>query len=605
MKTLRKYMRHILWIVAASFILTIIFSWGMGGFKNRTNHTRSGIIGTIDGQKIHYQQFVQIYQQQLDRAKQQFGDDQELSEYQVQRIRDDVWHTLVQDILMSKEIRRRHIQVTPEEVVYYMRNNPPDFVKNHEQFQTDGQFDLNKYREALSDPRNYNAWIPVENYFKGLLPLQKLQQQIISTVRVSDGEMFDYYKMNNEKVKVQYLYFDPEQFKLDNKEITDDAVRQYYSAHKNEYDQPEMRKLRYIKFEIKPSREDTLQTIETAQYIINELHSGSNFEELAQDFSKDPGSASKGGDLGFISRGTMVKPFEDAIFSAKVGSIIGPVKTQFGLHVIEILARKTENGETQVHARHILLKYEVSSETHENISEKAQAFYNELMENKKATFQSLAEGNKYQIEETPLFRKGGFIPGIGVSGRISHLAFNNHVGWISEPIQAGENIFIVKISAIQKSGIKPLNDVKPMITRILEKQYQKELVGEKAFEIMEEIQNGADLQTAAQKYNLEIHETNYFTLEGNVEKIGRDPKFSGTAFGLSPGEISHLVESDRGYYIIKLLDRTKIHESLFKSEKDNIRQQLLKQKQQQIYTAWVKNLEDKAKIEDYRDEYFY
>ena len=66
MRTLRKYMRHILWVVAASFILTIVFSWGMGGFKNRKNRTQSGIIGSVAGQKIRYQQFVKIYQQELD-----------------------------------------------------------------------------------------------------------------------------------------------------------------------------------------------------------------------------------------------------------------------------------------------------------------------------------------------------------------------------------------------------------------------------------------------------------------------------------------------------------------------------------------------------------
>jgi peptidylprolyl isomerase/peptidyl-prolyl cis-trans isomerase D len=269
------------------------------------------------------------------------------------------------------------------------------------------------------------------------------------------------------------------------------------------------------------------------------------------------------------------------------------------------MARKTEKGETQVHARHILLKYETSSETNDDINEKAQTFYTELTENKKITFQSLSAQKGYQIDETPLFRKGGFIPGIGMSSRISHLAFNNTIGWISEPARSGENILVFRISEIQKSGVKPLADVKSEITRILEKQHQKEMAGKKASEIMGKIQRGADFKVAAQKNNLEIYETDYFTLQSNVEKVGRDPKFSGTAFGLTPGEISQPVESNRGYYIIKLLDRMDIRKSVFESEKENIRQQLLKQKQQQIYTAWVKHLEKAAKIEDYRDEYFY
>ena len=204
-----------------------------------------------------------------------------------------------------------------------------------------------------------------------------------------------------------------------------------------------------------------------------------------------------------------------------------------------------------------------------------------------------------------MFRKGGFIPGIGMSGRITHLAFNNIVGWIGEPVRSGENLFVIRISEIQKSGIKPLADVKPMITRILEKQHQKELAGKKASEIMKKIKSGADFKLTAKENNLEIYETDYFTLQGNVEKVGRDPKFSGTAFGLSIGNISKPIEGTRGIYIIKLLDHKKINESLFESEKENIEQQLLKQKQQQIYAAWIKHLEKNAKIEDYRNEYFY
>jgi parvulin-like peptidyl-prolyl isomerase len=70
------------------------------------------------------------------------------------------------------------------------------------------------------------------------------------------------------------------------------------------------------------------------------LKAGAKFSDLAQKYSTDPSSKSKGGDLGFFSRNQMVKPFEDAAFSQKIGVVGPPVKSPFGWHIIEVLERK-------------------------------------------------------------------------------------------------------------------------------------------------------------------------------------------------------------------------------------------------------------------------
>lgn len=76
-----------------------------------------------------------------------------------------------------------------------------------------------------------------------------------------------------------------------------------------------------------------------AKRLLQELKSGKDFPELAKRHSSCP-SGKEGGDLGFFGKGQMVKEFEDAAFSAKVGDSVGPVKTQFGYHLIRVIARK-------------------------------------------------------------------------------------------------------------------------------------------------------------------------------------------------------------------------------------------------------------------------
>ncbi|MBN2030908.1 peptidylprolyl isomerase [bacterium] len=601
MQTLRKYMKHILWVVVVGFIATIIFSWGMGGFQNRVTGAERGIIGIVDGQEIQAQDFLMAVEQEIESTKSQ-SNLTDLSEYQIQSIRDQIWELTVQNILFSKEVERLNIQVTPQEVVYYMRNYPLESIRADEQFHTDGQFDIAKYQQALNDPRNYEVWIPVENYLQAVLPLQKLQQQVVSTVRVTENEIREAYRLDNEKVNAQYLFFDPSQTSLENIEVSDSEIESYYRSHRDDYGEPEERKIRYVLFENEPSKEDSIETRLDAEDLISRIQNGADFTELAQDYSEDTGSASNGGDLGFFERGTMVKPFEDAAFSAKINDIVGPVESQYGLHIIQVLAQKVENNDTSIHARHILLKYSTSAETYEMINDRAQYFYDEVTGNKGEYFYELAEEEGLTVNETPLFQEGEFVPGIGFSAKINFYAFYEKKDWISPPITSGDNIIIFQISEIQKPSIRPLEEVRSSIQRILEDQKRREKVKEEAQQVWEKINNGVPFDAAGG--DTEVRTTGLFSLQSSIVTIGRDPRFSGTAFQLQTGEVSPPIEGIRGVYILKVIEKTSINETLFENEKENLEQTLLQEKQQIAFTTWYNDLKDKAKIEDFRNQYF-
>jgi peptidyl-prolyl cis-trans isomerase D len=116
-------------------------------------------------------------------------------------------------------------------------------------------------------------------------------------------------------------------------EVTDDGLRAYYEQVRERYVAPERRRARHILIE---SGDDDAAALEKAEDVAARVRAGEDFAALAGSASQDPGSAEKGGDLGWATRGMFVGAFEDALFGMAVGDIAGPVKTQFGYHVIRL-----------------------------------------------------------------------------------------------------------------------------------------------------------------------------------------------------------------------------------------------------------------------------
>lgn len=120
--------------------------------------------------------------------------------------------------------------------------------------------------------------------------------------------------------------------------VTDADIATFYRAHPEEFTIPPAVKARHILLAINPSASaaDKDAVKKRAQALIKQLKGGADFAALAKANSDDQSNKDRGGDLGAFERGMMVKPFEDAAFGAKAGSIVGPVETQFGIHIIKV-----------------------------------------------------------------------------------------------------------------------------------------------------------------------------------------------------------------------------------------------------------------------------
>jgi peptidyl-prolyl cis-trans isomerase D len=343
---------------------------------------------------------------------------------------------------------------------------------------------------------------------------------------------------------------------------------------------------------------DSVKTIQKARALMAQVRSGADFATLARENSQDYGSAMQGGELGWTSKDRWVKPFADAAFKARVGEIVGPVRTQFGWHIIKV----TGKDKREVKLLDLALKVKASTQTMDAAFQQAQDF---CVLAKDEGFEKAAGNSKFAIQETQEFTKTGSIPGIGSNDAITNFAFSNKIGAIADPIYIRNGVIVIKVSNIREEGIRPLDEVKNIVHAYALKEKKLAKIHPDVDAFYKTLTSSSDLVAAAQSNpNVTVQTTGPFKPADGPASVGHDMKFIGTALALKIGELSKPFEGNLGYYIVKLLSKTAVDTTKYSVERESLRTQLLQEKRQRVLMDWQTALHEKADIVDNRDKYF-
>ena len=338
---------------------------------------------------------------------------------------------------------------------------------------------------------------------------------------------------------------------------------------------------------------DDEKNLAEANRIYDELKNGADFGEMAIQYSKDPGSGKNGGDLGWFGRGMMVKEFENACYSAKVGEIQKPIKTSFGYHIILV----TDQSESKYVVEQIINSIQESATTRDATFNAANDF--QYLADKNG-FEKEAELMGYQIQQSASFTtKSTSIPGLGANKRLVSFAFDNSLNSISEVHKLPNGYVVAKISEVIPEGIEKFEDIQPKIRQlmVIEKEYEK--ARQLAIDVMKKA--GNDLNKVNQiDSRIQVGTTGRFNSTTSIPSIGKDNAFIQTALLLKKDQISDPVKGLRGYYVIHLTEKTDFDSSSFKSQSSVLRNNLLQEKKNASLNAWLSLIKEKADIVDNR-----
>ncbi|NTV02670.1 MAG: peptidylprolyl isomerase [Chlorobiaceae bacterium] len=341
---------------------------------------------------------------------------------------------------------------------------------------------------------------------------------------------------------------------------------------------------------------DLQRALVRAASIYDQLKKGTSFSALAAQYSEDPGSARNGGSVGWFTKARMVPEFAAAVFSGKPGQVIGPVRTQFGLHIIRVDGLDNKRIVCSEVARQI----KPSSVTSESIKRKAMLFQSEA---KSKGFAQAASLERLEVGKTGEFPKGGMIPMIGFSDQAARFAFKAKEGDVSDIIETEAGFVVMKLTSKNDTGYRQLDaDLQKRITAELVAEKKGAALKAKLAAMIKTPGASLDAIAANDPSLRKVTSEEIRWRDGFIAGYGQDRQLVEAIAGMAPNRLSPPVQCAGGYALVQVTGR-KLEEGVDPTaEKSKIMPQLMKVKQEQLFSEYFNAVRKNARIEDFRQQ---
>ena len=504
--------------------LALVFAaWGAYGVVN-LSFGGSNYAAEADGSKISLEEARNAWLRQQTQWQQRLGGADIPPELRG-KLQDQVLEGLISKTLLTQRTLNLGYRVSQDAL--------RDAVHSEQAFQVGGQYSPEAAKAALAQ-----AGVSLQAYEDDLrTSVQRVQLE--GGIRASDFltplELTRLTDLEDQEREVRYLVLPADRFKSA-ASVDAAAVQAYYQAHQAQYMTPESAHLQYAElrlealaaqqsvsdadlhaaYEKNKSRlevpekrharhilftgKDDAASLAQAQQVLAQAKAGKDFGELAKQYSQDPGSAHNGGDLGWAERSSFVAPFADALYGMSVGEIKGPVKTQFGYHIIrldEIQAGKSKSFDEARSELESQLRRDRATDRFGEVQEQLQAKAAEPG----ADLNSLAQQYNLQAGDVASFLKGTGAPPLGAAPALQELVFADPPlapGRLGGPVLVGDDrLVIVKVLERRKPQPRPLAEVREGIAATMTREHGTQAALKAAEAARDKLEGGTSFEAVA------------------------------------------------------------------------------------------------------------
>ena len=425
------------------------------------------------------------------------------------------------------------------------------------------------------------------------------QADVLKGLHPADDELKAFYDRNKasyntqEKRQVRYVVVDAAKIAT-TANVSDQDLRAFYSQNQDSYRVPEQVKVRHILIKtplatpgVKEDEKAIADARAKAEGVLKEVKAGGDFAKLAEKYSDDPGSAKNGGELGWIGRGRTVPEFEKAAYSLPKGQTSDLVKSSYGFHIINVEDKQDA---------HVKSFAEVKPEIEQKVKEQQVARAVENTANALLTaaktdgIDKAAAAKGQQAVTSEFFSRSEALPGLGADPQFSEAAFNASEKAPPDMVQVPQGYVVFQLLAIKPPATPAFEEVRSRVETEFKNQRASFLLQQKTQELSDRAKAGHDLKKAAKDLGAAIKTSELVAPDGQVPDIGSLAGPAASIFTLKPGEISGPITAGANGVVAQLVDKQAPTDQDFAAKKDEIRQSLLQNKQNQMFQLFVSNL---------------
>ena len=604
-----------LWGLAATFVGSV-FLFGVIG--NEGSRQTAATVGSTEITNAQLERRYDLLVDSITRSGGSVPDDY----LTVAEMKKTTLNEMIMETLQVIAAKEAGFDVSSEEVKETIVTNPS--------FHIVGQFDKDLYFGILR-----NNGLSPQEYEKVIVPrnimTSKILRLITDSVKATKAEIKDEYKRVNEQVKIEYMIIAPALYEF-NVKVTDAAVLKYFEEHSDEYKLPETRAFEYltidpkkladslevtdpdinnyyeknkakftteeqvrashILFMVEPnaSFEKSEQKREQAEDVLKKLNEGGNFAELAKKYSEDP-TASNGGDLGFFGRGKMVPQFEREIFSMEPGKFAGPIRTQFGYHIVK-LEEKRAAAVIDIENVKELIKEILFKQKSAITAKKRLAAFTAVKPGVKNDWNELAknEGLIYGTDVAWFDRDTPRLPGSKI---LANRLFELKVGDKAGPFELPGGIYFARLMSVDAPHKPELSDVRAIVEKDFKVWESDKMAEEAAAEFSKRLRDGVKLAELAKETGLNVKNSGWIKRDGRIKAEPSSNVIVDQAFEMNKGDL-HLLNWEGKIYLMNLIDKKLPANEEFANQSAELADKVAQKKRDRIIQLWRENERKKA-----------
>lgn len=619
-----KNLAWILWAIIIVFILALVADFGAGVGGGGSQATAA----TVGGESVSLEEFQREYRQIENLYRQIYGDRLTPELEKQMRLPLQALDRAVNQKILMGEARRLGLAVTDGELRERILK---EAVFQDEQGRFVGE---ERYVQILQANRLSPAGF--EKDIREELLLQKLTDALAANLYLSEEEVQRAYREQVERAKIRYLQLPRARFASE-AQVQPADLAAYFAAHKQEFRLPEQREAAYLLVdagrlseEVKPAESELRSWYEAhqgeftqeeqvrARHILvmvsdqrsddqarqrieeakKRIQGGAGFAAVAGEISEDPASKPSGGDLGYFGRGRMVKEFEDAAFGAQPGTLVGPVKSSFGYHLLEVTDKRAGGVRSFAEAREQIRARLAAEKARELAEVRARELAGRLADDKPRSagdLRSLAqEGSGVTFAESGKFGVQDMVPGFGVNSALSSTAFSLKKGEVSQAVQVPQGWAVIYLKEVHPARVPELAEVEARVRAAATAQKLQQAAMRRLDEAR---RGGKTLDQVAAELGLEVKETEEFGGQGTIPGIGYNPELAKRVMTHQAGQLGGPVADAQGALLFHVTERKSWDPKEYASNREQTRTNLLQEKVSRLQAALLEQRRRELNVE--------